>query len=227
MTTFPRFALILIQALASAAAQEPVPQPPPAPPAPPAAVAPEPAAPKPPAFRVLDDGLLQESWFGVPVDFKSEKEIDFLWVKPGFNLTGRQLRLRSWEPAVMLQKQRDEKDLKKAAELTYLFPLVLRNSLGPTFGTRVKLSSTEGDLTLIGRFVDVNAGSQNAKMFIWMGAGSGTATWDLKIVDTRTNELLLAVHHRCVSGSAFTEVQDKLEKWSRMFARYLSDTALH
>jgi len=222
-----RSALIFIQALASGVAQEPTPQPPQPPPAPPAVTAPEPAASKPPPFRVLDDGLLQESWFGVPVDFRSEKEIDFLWVKPGFDLTGRQLRLRSWEPAVMLQKQRDEKDLKKAAELTYLFPLVLRNTLGPAFGTRVKLSSTEGDFTLIGRFVDVNAGSQNAKMLIWMGAGSGTATWDLKVVDSRTNELLLAVHHRCVSGSAFTEVQDKLEKWSRMFARYLSDTALH
>lgn len=208
-------------------AQDPGPQPPPVPPAAPEAAAPAaPAAPSRP-FRILDDGLLQESWFGVPVDFQSGKEIDFLWVKPGLNLAGHQIRLRSWEPAVMLQKQRDERDVKKADELTYLFPLVLRNTLGSAFGKRVKLSSSDGDLTLTGRFVDVNAGSQNAKLFIWMGAGSGTATWDLKLVDSRTNELMLAVHHRCVSGSALTEVQDKLEKWSRMFARYLSDTAVH
>ncbi len=209
MPVLPRLLLLLLTSPLVRA------QAPPAPPAP----APVPGA----AVGVLDDGLLQEAWFGGPVAFQATKDIDFLWIKPGLDLAGRQILLKRWEPAVMLQKARDEKDVKKAGELTYLFPLILRNTLGPAFGARVKLSSTDGDLVLTGRFVDVNAGSQNAKLFIWMGAGSSTATWDLKLVDARTNELLLAVHHRCVSGSAFTEVQDKLEKWSRLFARYLSE----
>lgn len=212
MPVLPRLLLLLLTSPLVRA------QDPPAPPAP----APVPGA----AARVLDDGLLQEAWFGGPVAFQATKDIDFLWIKPGLDLAGRQILLKRWEPAVMLQKPRDEKDVKKAGELTYLFPLILRNTLGPAFGARVKLSSTEGDLVLTGRFVDVNAGSQNARLFIWMGAGSSTATWDLKLVDARTNELLLAVHHRCVSGSAFTEVQDKLEKWSRVFARLLSETAI-
>lgn len=215
-------------ALASALAQEPVPQPPPPAPADPTP-APPPAAipePKPLPFRTLDDGLLQEAWFKVSVDFRPEKEIDFFWMKPGLDLAGRKIRLPGWEPAAMLKPGRDEKDFKKAAELTYLFPLILRNKLGPAFGSRVKLSSTEGDLVLMGRLVDVNAGSQDARLLIWMGAGSSTATWDLKLVDAHSGDLLLAVHHRCISGSAMTEVQDKMEKWSRAFAKHLCDTAL-
>lgn len=225
----PRFrsaAFVLALILAPGRAQEPAPQ---APPPAPAASLPAPAIPesKPPSFRTLDDGLLEESWFKVPVDFRAEKDIDFIWMKPGLNLAGRQIRLQSWEPAAMLKKGRGAKDLKKAAELTYLFPLVLRNKLGPAFGSRVRLSSTDGDLVLSGRFVDVNAGSQDARLIIWMGVGSSTATWDLKLVEAASGELLLAVHHRCISGSAMTEVQDKLEKWSRTFAKHLSDTALH
>ena len=180
----------------------------------------------PPTFRVLDDGLLQEAWFGRTVAFQPEKDIDFFWIKPGLDLGGLTIRVQKWEPADLLEKGRDEKDLKKAAELTYQFPLILRNTLGPALGARVKLSSTQGDATLVGRLVDVNAGSQNAKFFVWMGAGSSTATWDLKLVDARTNELLLAVHHRCVSGSAMSEVQDKVEKWCRLLGQKLAAVAV-
>ena len=80
---------------------------------------------------------------------------------------------------------------------------------------------------LVGRLVDSNAGSMNAKFFVWMGAGSSTATWDMKLVDAISGELVLAVHHRAVSGSALTEVQDKIEKWCRRFAQHLSEAAIH
>jgi hypothetical protein len=178
-------------------------------------------------FRVLDDGQLLESWFGVSVNFTSTENIDFLWIKPGLNLAGRQIWVRSWEKPLILRNGRDEKDTKQASELTYMFPLVLRNTLGPAFGSRVSLSGSRGDFTLIGRLVDSNAGSMNAKFFVWMGAGSSTATWDLKLTDSKSNELVMAVHHRAVSGSAFTEVQDKIEKWCRKFAQYLGTTVVH
>jgi hypothetical protein len=199
----------------------------------PPATAPVPVEPAPgsagvkePTFRILDDGLLQESWFGVPVAFGHEENIDFIWIKPGLNLAGRQVRIRSWEKAITIREGRDEKDLKQASELTYMFPLMLRNTLGPALGSRVTFSSSQGDCTLIGRLVDSNAGSRNAKFFVGLGVGSSTATWDLKLVDSTSNELLLAVHHRAVSGSAFTEVQDKIEKWCRRFAQYLGTTVV-
>jgi len=198
-----------------------------APPTPAQVPAPATLGTQPIEFKVLDGGLLEQAWFGVAIDFRREKEIDFLWMKPGFNFSGRQIRLKTWEPPIMLIKERDEKDAQRAKELTYLFPIVLRSCLNNVLAGKVKFSSTEGELTLVGRFVSVNAGSDNAKFFVGFGAGSATATWDLKIVDTTTNELLLALHHRCISGSAFSGIQDKLEKWSRKFAQYLNETAFH
>jgi hypothetical protein len=241
------FALSLILCSIPMFAQEPTPpppaqpapvvvapeSPPPASPVPPIPTAsaptptPTPAEQKTPIFRVLDDGQLLESWFGVPVAFTKKDNIDFIWIKPGLNLTGRQIWIRSWGKPLILRDGRDEKDLKQASELTYMFPLLLRNTLSPAFGSRVTLSNSRGDFTLIGRLVDSNAGSMNAKFFVWMGAGSSTATWDIKLIDTKSNELVMAVHHRAVSGSAFTEVQDKIEKWCRRFAQYLSDTVVH
>ena len=233
--------LCLILVSMPMAAQEPPSQPPapqttvvaapgptPAPPAPvPAQPTPAPAATMTPTFRVLDDGQLQESWFGVPVAFSTQDNFDFIWIKPGLNLVGRQIWVRSWDKPVALKAGRDEKDFKQAAELTYMFPLILRNTLGPALGSRVKLSGSKGEFMLVGRLVDSNAGSMNAKFFVWMGAGSSTATWDMKLVDAISGELVLAVHHRAVSGSALTEVQDKIEKWCRRFAQPLSEAAIH
>ena len=103
---------------------------------------------------------------------------------------------------------------------------MLRGALTGAFNGKAKVSRTEGDLTLIGRFVDVNAGSKAAKFWLGFGAGSETATWDLKILDPRTGELLLAVHHRAISGSAMSNIQDKLVKWADKFATFVATHAI-
>ena len=75
-----------------------------------------------------------------------------------------------------------------------------------------------GEILVTGRFVDCNRGSQVAKELIGFGAGSATATWDLRFVDKTSGELLVAVHHRTVSGSALTEIDDKILRWLAEFA---------
>jgi hypothetical protein len=182
--------------------------------------------PAPASAKTYDAGLLEETWFGPQVPFRKNLDIDFFWVKPDFDLANHELRLQAWEPPVMLAKGRGEQDIAKAKELTYLFPILLRSDLSKALAGKAKLSSAQGDLVLQGRFVDVNAGSDNVKFFVGFGAGSATATWDLKIVDQASGELLLAIHHRCVSASAFSGIQDKLQKWSRRFAQFLSQGTL-
>lgn len=177
------------------------------------------------ASRILDDGRLEEAWFGPHMDFRGMKGIDFFWMKPGFDPGGRTLRMKAWEPPVLLFPGRNDKDRQRATELTYFFPIQLRSDLTRAFSGRMAFSSTEGDLTLVGRFVDANAGSDGTRLLLPVGPGTASATWDFKIVDTQTGELLLAVHHRCLSGTAFTGIQDKLEKWSRAFAQSLKQGA--
>lgn len=193
---------------------------------------PEPAAPQaaPPATAtkapLQDDGLLDPAWFGPGITFTKGDEVDYFWLKPGLDLSGRVLHMKPWDDPAMLRKGRDGKDNAKATEITDSFPGMLRGALAGAFNGKVKVSRTEGDLTLIGRFVDANAGSKAAKWLIGLGAGSETATWDLKIVDTQSGELLLAVHHRAVSGTAMSNIQDKLVKWADKFATFLASRTL-
>jgi hypothetical protein len=168
-----------------------------------------------------DDGRLEEAWFGPAAVFKPGKETDFFWVKPGFDPAGHTIRMQGWEPPVLLFPGRNDKDRQKATELTYFFPIQLRSDLSRALGGKAIFSSSAGDWTLLGRFVDANAGSDVTRLLLPVGPGTASATWDLKIVDSATGDCLLAVHHRCLSGSAFTGIQDKLEKWSRKFAQNL------
>lgn len=210
----PRALILLMGSALCLGAQEPPAA------APAAAIA---AAPK---ATLQDDGLLDPSWFGEAVAFTKGDDVDYFWIKPGLDLTGRTLHMKPWEDPAMLRKGRDGKDNAKATELTDSFPGMLRGALTGAFNGRAKVSRTEGDLTLIGRFVDANAGSKAAKWLIGLGAGSETATWDLKVVDPKTGELLLAVHHRAVSGTAMSTIQDKLVKWADKFATFTATRAI-
>lgn len=184
---------------------------------------PKPAAPKAP---LQDDGLMDPAWFGDGINFAKGEGIDFFWIKPGLALGGHTLFIKLWEDPAMLRKGRDPKDNVRATELTDSFPGLLRTALTGAFNGKVKVSRTEGDLVLQGRFVDANAGSRAAKFWLGFGAGSETATWDLKVQDPGTGEVLLAVHHHAVSGSALSTIQDKLVKWADKFATILATRAI-
>jgi hypothetical protein len=187
--------------------------------------APTPAKPAAP-LPLADNGLLDPAWFGGPVTFTKGDDVDYFWIKPGLDLAGHTIVMKPWDDPVILQKGRDGKDNAKAAELTDSFPGMLRGALTGAFNGKAKVSRTDGDLALTGRFVDANAGSKAAKWLIGFGAGSETATWDLKLVDQRSGELLMAIHHRAVSGTAMSNIQDKLVKWADKFATFVAGRAL-
>ncbi len=194
-------------------------------------VAPAPAppatpAPKPQITETLDKGLLQMAWFGEKVPFVKGEDIDFYWIKPGVDLTGHTIVFKNWDDVVMLEKHRDGKDNSKATALTDAMPSQIRGAMAGAFGGKAKVSRTEGDLELIGRVVDCNAGSKAAKFMVGYGAGSATLTWDMKVVDAKTHELLMAVHHRVVSATFMSNLEDKVEKWSDKFARFLVQQTL-
>jgi len=211
---------------APAAAPAPVVAPNPAPaPAPIPPVAPT-ASPAPVKAPLQDDGLLDPAWFGTGITFTKGDDVDYFWSKPGLDLTGRILFMKPWEDPAMLRKGRDGKDNAKATEITDSFPGMLRGALTGAFNGRAKVSRTDGDLVLVGRFVDANAGSKAAKWLVGFGAGSETATWDLKILEPKTGEVLLAVHHRAISGTAMSNIQDKLVKWADKFATFVAARAI-
>lgn len=157
----------------------------------------------------LDEGLLDPAWFGKELEFRAVQEIDYLWVKPGFSTAGKTLRLAKWQDPELLGEKRDSKDSAEAQELTEMMPSRFKGALAST----TKAVSEGGDLVLSGQLVDCNAGSKAAKWIVGLGAGSASATWNLKITDAKSGELLVAIHHRAISGTAMSEIEDKVVKW--------------
>jgi len=163
----------------------------------------------------LDEGLLDPAWFGGEgIEFRAAEDIDYLWVRPGFTVAGRTIRVDEWsDPEFLAKKKRDAKDSAKAVELSEQFPALLRGALMSALDGVATVSRKEGDLVLTGRIVDCNAGSKAAKWIVGMGAGSASATWDMKLTDAASGEVVLAIHHRAISGTAMSEIDDKVIKW--------------
>jgi len=164
----------------------------------------------------LDKGLLDPAWFGPnDIEFHTSGQLDYFWVKPGFSLQGKTIQIEEWPDPVFLGPKGDvdSKDSARAFQLSGSMAGWLRGSLSNALQDYAEVSKSEGDYVLSGRFVDVNAGSRVAKFMIGMGAGSATATWDMKLVDKKTGELLAAIHHRSVSGTYMSDIDDKILKW--------------
>jgi hypothetical protein len=184
-----------------------------------------PEAPKrPPVLQ--DKGLLDPAWFGPDLAFTKGEEVDFYWVKPGLDLTGRTIQMKLWEDPHFLQTGRDAKDNAKATALTDTIPATLRGALTGTFNGKVKVSRNEGDVECLGRIVDCNAGSTAAKFLIGLGAGQENVTFDIKLIDSTSKELLLAVHHRTISGTYLSNMESKLVKWSEKFGQFILRAAV-
>lgn len=217
---------VALQAQEAAPASAPAPAPATAAPLPaPAEATPTPTA-TPVEFKVLDDGLLEEKWFGRPVPFAKGDEVDFSWFKEGISLAGRTLWFKAWEDPAMLKKGRDGKDNAKATTLTDSIPATLRGALAGALAGKAKVSRNEGDVLVLGRVVDCNAGSRAAKFLVGWGAGSEIVTYDLKFVDAATGELLAAVHHRVISGTSLSTIEDKMVKWADKFGAFMAARAL-
>jgi uncharacterized protein DUF4410 len=163
----------------------------------------------------LDNGLLDPTWFGQDLEFRSSPQLDYFWVKPGLTLQDKTVQVEDWPDPVFLGPKGDidSKDSARAFQLSESMPGWLRGSLSNALRDYAEVSKSEGDYILSGRFVDVNAGNRVAKFMVGLGAGSATATWDMKLVDKQTGELVAAIHHRSVSGTYMSDIDDKILKW--------------
>ena len=173
--------------------------------------------------KKLDKGLLDPSWFGPNVEFRTTEEIDYLWVKPGFTVKGRKLHIEKWSDPEFLGEKRNAKDSAKASELTEVMPSRLKGALASALSGVAVVSRDEGDIAVTGRIVDCDAGSKAAKILVGWGAGKAYATWDIKLTDEATGDLLAAVHHRSISGTNLSEIDDKIAKWLEEFGNALRD----
>lgn len=181
------------------------------------------------AGRQLDEGKLETSWFGDDREFRQADEIDYLWVKPGFSLSGKKIHFAPWmEPQLLGEKagDRDAKDKRLANNLTGDMPEIFAEAFRNGLAGTVTVVKSGGDVKVVGRIVDCTEGSAAAKFWVGMGAGSGNTTFDMKFIDVKSGELVAAIHHRVVSGSNLSTTDSKFIKWVDEFAERLSKKGL-
>jgi len=173
-----------------------------------------------------DDGLLDPSYFGNGVSFKEHEWADFGWMHEDFKLPAGHVTFHVdvWDDPVMLAKsKRDAKDFAKANELSELMPARLRGALQVATDGLAQVSRKDGNILVTGRIVDCNYGSKTAKMLIGFGAGASSVTFDVKISEAKSGKLLVAVHHRVISGTEFSDIEGKIIKWMEVFAAELRE----
>jgi len=212
----PVLALLMVLSLK---AQEPAPAPKP--------VAPVASAPAAAAVRpLLDHDLLDPTYFGIDgALMKKSKVVDFLWVKPGFSFKGRTLKV-TWEDPHWLYGNNDEADLEVAARFSKTtLPQGFSSAMATSLWPAAKVSLTEGDLILTGRIVMINARSSR-----WSFTKE-SMTFDWKVLDAATQEVVLACHHRFIvatggngRGKRGGDLEQRLPAFLLKFSEFCSSS---
>ncbi|HEX5043322.1 MAG TPA: hypothetical protein VFV75_10480 [Candidatus Polarisedimenticolaceae bacterium] len=158
----------------------------------------------------LDDGKLDPQWFGGPgVEFRETGDVDYVWMKPGFKSEGQSFWIKPWDEPAWLGKQRDTVDAQRAEELTKAMHGRFKAALATSLRGKAEVSLYRGNVVVLGRLVDVNT-TKAAKF-------SGSATWDIKFVDAKSGELLMAVHHRTINANFMSDLPSRIWKWMGAF----------
>ncbi len=173
------------------------------------------------ATGLMDEGALDPFWFGTGLEFRTTGDVDYLWVKEGFSFTGRTLHFLEWSPPEFMGEDagdHDTDDLRLATIMSRRLPELFMDEMGMALGGRAETSLSAGDVEVLGRVVECSTGNRYAKMIVGFGAGAGYTTIDLKFVDAATGELLVAVHHRVVSGTTMSTTDGKFARWVATFS---------
>lgn len=170
------------------------------------------AAEEKPKDLATDDGRLEPAWFGAqaPEFHRCEKDrcklegdevsYDDLWVKPGFSLKGHTLLLKPWESVAFRgDAKREADEIKNGAKITSEAVKELVKPLNKAYKGIATVSATEGDWIVTARVVDC------AGPFGFGFLKFSRTTYDLKINDKASGELMLALHTRHVTGDDVVE----------------------
>ena len=166
--------------------------------------------------QTLDGGLLDPAWFGSAAHFKAIPRQGFEWVRPGLVLQGRTLRIQPWDSPAWLGRAREGRDRAFVGDQKAALLDGLADGLQKGLAGIARVSRTEGDVLVEGRVVDAAGESPDAQF-----SGVASLTFDLKLVDAVSGELLAAFHHTLV-GEGEREAMGRYGPWCADLARRLA-----
>ncbi len=167
----------------------------------------------------LDGGRLDPAWFGSAAVFTPSTALGLQWVKPGLDLKGRTLHVRDWQPAIWLLGKRATHDEHLLMRMAPSLVPGLAKGLAKGLKGALPVSHTAGDLFLLGRVVDATGGSGDEQF----ATQPCTLTFDLKLVDADSGELLAAFHHTLEAANA-DYMALRHTRWSEDLGRLLSQS---
>jgi hypothetical protein len=167
----------------------------------------------------LDEGRLDPAWFGPGAAFQPSKTLGFQWVKPGLDLQGRAIQLKVWEAPAWLLGRRASKDEIFLQRVEGSLPKGLDRGLRRGLKGSLPVSTTQGDIHLIARVVDAEGQADS-----YLAVGRSTLSFDLKLVDGATGELLGAFHDSIESPGA-DYLPSRFERWCEELGRRLAASA--
>ncbi len=184
--------------------------------------------------RTLDEGSLVIDWFEEDADleFRETDNVDYLWVSDDFSvkdLEKRKLHFPDWPDVEFIgedAEERDNDDRSLARRMNRLMPQYFFDCFDIAWEGAVETSFDEGEIEVTGRIVDCSTGNNAAKWIVGFGAGQGYILVDLKMVDKESGKLLLALHHRVVSGTNMSTTESKFSKWVGKLSEDILDDGL-
>lgn len=166
---------------------------------------PAPTPPRTAVQELLDGGLLEPEWFGPGPVWTRDWRVDYFWAKPDVRLDPPSIYFRPWEEPKFLS-ERDALDYASGWEAAEYLQNLLRTRLAGMAGLRLATSPEQTPYHASGRIVEATHIRQGAGATFGIAAGLPTFTWDFKVTDLRSGEVILASHHRSVWAPASTWV---------------------
>ena len=167
----------------------------------------------------LDEGRLDPAWFGAGTIFQPSKAFGFQWLKPGLDLRHRKLRLKPWEPVTWLLGKRAMKDQFFLQRVEPTLPAGLERGLRRGLKGTIPVSTTDGDCFLVARVVDAVGQVDD-----YMSMGTAALSFDIKLVDGDTGEVLAGFHDTLQGGNP-ESIPVQFSRWCEGLGRMLAGLA--
>lgn len=168
----------------------------------------------------MDEGRLDPAWFGPAATLRTSRALGFQWLKPGLDLRTRSLRLKAWEAPAWGPGKRALKDQTFLQRVEAALPPALDRGLQRGLKGALPVSAAGGDVQVVARVADAVGQSDD-----YMAMGSVTLSFDIKLVDGDTGDLLAAFHDT-LQGSNAEAITFLFGRWCEDLGKALAKAAV-